>query len=86
MGIVAIDSFDDPRVAAYRDVKDRDLRFDYESFLVEGAGPLRTLLTQSRFEPESLLLSPRALRTLAPELGQHNQEIRDELKRRTNDL
>lgn len=68
MGIVAIDSFDDPRVAVYRDVKDRDLRLDHESFLVEGAGPLRTLLTRSRFEPESLLLSPRALRALAPEL------------------
>lgn len=75
MGIVVIESFDDPRVAAYRDVKDRALRLDRESFLVEGAGPLRTLLRGARFVPESLLLSPRALRSLGPELAKLPEHV-----------
>ena len=68
MGIVAIDSFDDPRVAAFRDVKDRDLRLDRDAFLVEGAGPLRALLANRRYRAHSLLLSPRALRQVEGEV------------------
>ena len=75
MGIVSIDSFEDPRVAVYRNVKDRDLRLDRESFLVEGAGPLRTLLESGRFRPESLLLSPRSLRSLGSALDGLSSDV-----------
>lgn len=69
MGIVAIDDLEDPRVAPYRNVKDRDLSRDLDAFLVEGAGAIRQLIERSRFEPESLLLSPRALASLEPALA-----------------
>ncbi len=68
MRIVAIDDFDDPRVAGYRNIKDRDLHLERDSFLVEGAGAIRELLCGGRFAPESLLLSPRALNALEPDL------------------
>jgi len=68
VGIVAIDDFDDPRVAGYRSVKDRDLQLERDSFLVEGAGAIRELLASRRFLPESLLLSPRAFRALEAEV------------------
>jgi tRNA G18 (ribose-2'-O)-methylase SpoU len=69
MRIVAIDDFDDPRVAGYRNVKDRDLQLERDSFLVEGAGAIRELLVSGRFAPESLLLSPRALKSLERDLA-----------------
>jgi tRNA G18 (ribose-2'-O)-methylase SpoU len=68
MRIVAIDDLDDPRVAGYRNVKDRDLQLERDSFLVEGAGAIRELLASGRFAPESLLLSPRALSGLERDL------------------
>lgn len=64
MAIVAIDDFEDPRVDAYRSVKDRALQLERDSFLVEGAGAIRELLASQRFVAESLLLSPRALKSL----------------------
>jgi len=69
MGFVAIDDLDDPRVAGYRDIKDRDLQRDREAFLVEGAGAIRQMIEGGRFEPESLLLSPRARASLETDLA-----------------
>jgi tRNA G18 (ribose-2'-O)-methylase SpoU len=66
--IVPIRDFEDPRVAAYRNVKDRSLHLERASFLVEGEGALLQLLESTRFEPESLLLSPRALKRIEPSL------------------
>lgn len=75
MGIVAIDDLDDPRVAPYRDVKDRDLQVELDAFLVEGAGAIRQLALEARFEPESLLLSPRSLAALEPALARLAQDV-----------
>ena len=65
MGVERVESLDDPRIALYRNLKDRDLRERHEAFIVEGRGSLEMLLDRSPFEPESLLLSDRACRSLA---------------------
>jgi tRNA G18 (ribose-2'-O)-methylase SpoU len=46
----------DPRIAIYRDLKDKDLRRD-NGFIVEGKFILETLLTRSRFKLSSVFIS-----------------------------
>lgn len=69
MSMIDVDSPDDPRVAGYRDLKDRDLRLRRGLFVVEGRGTLRCLLEQSPFRPLSILLGEPAYRALADELA-----------------
>jgi tRNA G18 (ribose-2'-O)-methylase SpoU len=69
MGVIRVESLDDPRIALYHNLKDRDLREPCEAFVVEGRGSLEALLDHSAFEPESLLLSERACRSLADRLA-----------------
>ncbi|MDF2971663.1 MAG: methyltransferase [Microvirga sp.] len=54
--LIAISDPDDPRIEAYRAVKERDLLGRQHRFIAEGEVVLRVLLRQSRFEIESLLL------------------------------
>ena len=54
--LIAISDPDDPRIEAYRAVKERDLLGRQHRFIAEGEMVLRVLLRQSRFEIESLLL------------------------------
>ncbi|HMN97744.1 MAG TPA: RNA methyltransferase [Phycisphaerales bacterium] len=61
---IEIDSLDDPRVAGYRDVRDRELRGRDGLFVVESLRCVERLLA-SRFEIESLLVAPRRLAALA---------------------
>jgi tRNA G18 (ribose-2'-O)-methylase SpoU len=60
-----VDSVDDPRVADYRDVRDRDLHRRDSLFIVEGRENLRRLLADSSYRPRSLLLSGPAHAALA---------------------
>jgi len=60
MPIVNLDSLDDPRIAAYRNLKDRDLAQRYGRFIAEGQSVVRRLL-QSDYETESILLAERYL-------------------------
>lgn len=46
----------DPRIANYRDIRERDLVGRQGRFVAEGRVVVRVLLTAGRFEPESLLL------------------------------
>jgi tRNA G18 (ribose-2'-O)-methylase SpoU len=69
MAVERVESLDDPRIALYRNLKDRDLRERHEAFIVEGRGSLEMLLDRSPFEPESLLLSERACRSLADRIA-----------------
>ncbi|WP_114946616.1 TrmH family RNA methyltransferase [Microvirga calopogonii] len=48
---------DDPRIEAYRAVRERDLAGREHRFVAEGEVVLRVLLKQSRFKIESLLLA-----------------------------
>ena len=52
-----IETLDDPRVAAYRNVRDADLRGG-RSFLAEGRLNVRRLLTASRFRARSVFVTP----------------------------
>ena len=64
MNLVRIDSLDDPRVAAYRNLRDRTLRGE-RMFVAEG-GLLVTRLLASRFAAESLLVAePRVAEFLS---------------------
>ena len=54
--IIRIDDPDDPRLAAYRHIRERDLVGREGRFIAEGRVVLNVLLAQSRFRAESLLL------------------------------
>jgi len=56
----------DPRVAAYRDVRERDLVGREGRFIAEGEVVLRLLLASRRFETESILIADNRVETLAP--------------------
>ncbi len=64
--VVSITSPDDPRVAAYREVRERDLAGRQGLFVAEGEVVLRVLLSRSsRFRPVSLLLSESRIAPLS---------------------
>jgi tRNA G18 (ribose-2'-O)-methylase SpoU len=58
---IAIEDPDDPRVARYRDVRERDLVGRGGRFLAEGDVVLRTLVVRSRFLVESCLVSQKRI-------------------------
>ena len=64
----SIDSWDDPRLAPYRNMKDKALDREGRRFIAEGEQVVRRLLA-SGYQVESVLLSERkaALASLAPE-------------------
>ena len=65
-----IDSFDDPRVAHYRNLKDRELDRRGMLFIAEGEHLVRRLLA-SDFEVESVLLAQRRAEEIAPIVPAH---------------
>ncbi|GAB5506715.1 MAG: RNA methyltransferase [Rhizobiaceae bacterium] len=52
---IEIDSADDPRIAGYLNIRDRDLARDDGLFIAEGKVVLRVLFEERRFEPVSVL-------------------------------
>lgn len=68
MPVIRIESLDDPRVASYRNLKDRELVHRCGRFIAEGEFVVRRLLS-SRFETESILLADRCLADLAAVAG-----------------
>lgn len=60
---------DDPRVAAYRDLRDGARLAERGEFVAESRHVVRRLLTDGRFAPRSLLLTPAALSALEPHLA-----------------
>jgi tRNA G18 (ribose-2'-O)-methylase SpoU len=67
--LIEIDSLDDPRVAPYRNLKDRDLAREGDRFLAEGELVTRRLLSSATHRAESLLLARRrveAIRDVLP--------------------
>jgi tRNA G18 (ribose-2'-O)-methylase SpoU len=69
MEIDRVDDFEDPRIAEYQNLKDSQLIADHHHFIVEGRGNLLVLLEDSRFEPDSILLSERTYASMKEELG-----------------
>ena len=60
-----IDDPEDPRIAAYRHVRERDLVGREGLFVAEGEVVLRLLVAQNRFEPVSVLIAEKRLAGLA---------------------
>lgn len=55
VSIAQIGSADDPRIAGYRNIRDRDLARQDGLFIAEGKVVLRVLFESGRFEPVSVL-------------------------------
>ncbi len=53
---IPITDADDPRIAAYRNVRERDLVGRFDRFVAEGKVVLNVLFTARRFQTESVLL------------------------------
>jgi len=64
MPVIAITDPEDPRIAAYRDIRERDLTGREGRFMAEGEVVLRVLAGQSRFGIDSLLLAENRLAPL----------------------
>lgn len=63
--VVQIDSLDDPRIAAYRNLKDRELARQGDRFIAEAEQVVRRLL-ESDFPVESVLTCERRAAEIAP--------------------
>ena len=63
--ILPVDSLDDPRIAHYRGLKDRDLARTGDLFIAEGDYVVRRLLA-SRYPAVSVLLAKRRVDAIAP--------------------
>jgi tRNA G18 (ribose-2'-O)-methylase SpoU len=61
---ITVSDPDDPRIEAYRAIRERDLVGRRHRFVAEGEVVLRALLKQSRFAIESLLLAEGRLESL----------------------
>jgi tRNA G18 (ribose-2'-O)-methylase SpoU len=64
-----IESLEDPRVEAYRDIRERDLRGRRGLFVAEGEVVLRHLIEARRFRPVSVFVDSARLEKLAPMLA-----------------
>jgi tRNA G18 (ribose-2'-O)-methylase SpoU len=65
MPLIPIHSLDDPRLAPYRNMKERDLARDGDRFIAEGENLVKRLLA-SRLATESVLLADRRVAEIAP--------------------
>ena len=63
MSAERIDTLDDPRIACFRDVRDRDLRRS-NLFMAEGRFVVRTLLASSLYDTHAVLVTPTALESM----------------------
>ncbi|HVV95276.1 MAG TPA: RNA methyltransferase [Hyphomicrobiales bacterium] len=72
---VEIDDPADPRIAAYRAIRERDLVGREGRFVAEGEVVLRLLLRSSRFRPESVLIDRRRLPALAALLSEVPSDV-----------
>ncbi|GAA4038147.1 RNA methyltransferase [Sphingomonas rosea] len=62
--IIPIDDPDDPRIDAYRDIRERDLVGRAGLFIAEGRVVLEKLVGSTRFRPVSLLIAAKRLASL----------------------
>lgn len=66
MRIISINDPDDPRIAAYRDIRERDLTGREGLFIAEGEVVLRNLVSPvSRCRPRSMLLAEKRIAAMA---------------------
>ena len=68
MQVQHIHSISDPRVADYRDIRDKVLLREHSRFIVEGRGNVRCLIADSPYVPRSVFLSKPAFDAMHEEL------------------
>jgi len=66
---IAITDADDPRIEAYRNIRERDLVGRQGRFIVEGRVTLGVLVARGRYKVESVLIGESRRAPLAPLLG-----------------
>ena len=66
---IRIDDPHDPRITAYRDIRERDLVRNRKRFIAEGTSVLRVLAAQRRFRVESALILENRLAGVADIVG-----------------
>jgi tRNA G18 (ribose-2'-O)-methylase SpoU len=59
MGVIAIEDAADPRIAGFRDIRERDLAGRGGHFIIEGEVVLRTAVRSGRFPVEAVLLAQK---------------------------
>jgi tRNA G18 (ribose-2'-O)-methylase SpoU len=69
MNVIRVDDPDDPRLAAYREIRERDLSGRLGRFVAEGKVVLNVLFGARRFAAESVLVLESRLAGLAGTLG-----------------
>ena len=75
MVLIPIEDPDDPRVAAYRDVRERDLVGRQHLFVAEGEVVLRALARSRFVEPVSVLLAQKRVAAQQPILSQLDDAV-----------
>jgi tRNA G18 (ribose-2'-O)-methylase SpoU len=70
MSVQRVESLDDPRVALFRNLKDRELERQGRHFIAEGEHLVRRLLA-STFMTESVMLAERRVEEIAPMVPPH---------------
>lgn len=65
MVAIRIESADDPRIAGYRSIRERDLAGRHNSFVAEGKVVLNVLFSSSRFVADSMLVLENRLAGLS---------------------
>ena len=69
MQLERVNDFEDPRIADYRNLKDKHLLAERGRFIVEGRVNLTVLLERSSFTPDSIFLSDRTHGSMQAELA-----------------
>jgi tRNA G18 (ribose-2'-O)-methylase SpoU len=73
--IVRIGDRDDPRIGAYRDIRERDLVGREGHFIAEGEVVVRVLLTASQHAAVSLLLAEKRVAALEAEVARLSEDV-----------
>ena len=73
--LIEIDDPSDPRIEAYRDIRERDLVGRDGLFVAEGQVVLEKLVASSAYRPLSLLIAAKRIAALAPLLAQLPDEV-----------
>jgi len=72
---IRLDDPDDPRIDAYRDIRERDLVGRQGRFVAEGETVLRVLAGQDRHRPLSVLIAEKRREKLAPIFDQLADDV-----------
>lgn len=72
---ILVTDFDDRRIAAYRNIRERDVVERDGRFIAEGEVVLRVLLTASRHGVESLLIADKRVAALEPLLARVPEDV-----------